>query len=170
MERGGVGTMTKSYFRQAVAVILVYDTRDLESLNKLHEWAKMAEETCDYKEHLTYALWGNDKGDIFSNVNNPVEQYHLENLQRTLPQSVKIEPQLVCTLNGMEDHESVVGYYETLVRMLDSRMLDIERRLKETSLKSRASEYETDNEDAQDTHHLDDEVHEQNTGGCWSKC
>lgn len=159
--------MTKSYFRLAVAVILVYDTRDLESLNKLHGWAKMAEDTCDYKEHLTYALWGNEKGDIFSNVNNPVEQYHLENLQGTLPKSVKIEPRLVHKFNGMEDQEVVVKCYETLVRMVDKRMLDIEHRLKEASLRSRASEYETENEDAEETQRLYDEVHEQNTGSCW---
>ena len=160
--------MTKSYFRQAVAVILIYDTRDLESLNKLHGWAKMAEDTCDYKEHLTYALWGNEKGDIFSSVNNPVEQYHLTDLQGTFPNSVKIEPQLVCKFNGMEEQEAVVKCYETLVRMVDRKMLNIEHRLREASLRSRGSEYETENEDPEETHHLDDEVHEQSTGRrCW---
>lgn len=136
--------MTKGYFRQAVAVILVYDTHDLYSLNKLSGWVEMAQETCVYKEHLIYALWGNDKGAYFSTADSPIEKYNLADFRKSL-RSITIDDDLVCEMNGKEE-EVVMENYERLVRKLDSKMQKIERKMKEASMKSRASEYETENE------------------------
>ena len=133
---GGVGTMTRSYFRQAVGVILVYDTSNLESLNKIKTWVEAAEETCEYAQYLVYALWGNEKGSHYSSINNPVEDYHLTDLlaqlESTLAKPIQIEGQLVCRMNGI-DQITVASNYETLVRTVHSKIKKIDRAMKEVS-------------------------------------
>ena len=124
--------MTRGYFRQAIAVILVYDTRNLESLWKLKNWVKMANDACNFKQHLIYALWGNVKEEMYSSVDNPVDMCHLEDLQKSLPK--EIEPHLVATMDG-QNQDTVLEHYEQLVRTVDSRTREIERQLKEASMK-----------------------------------
>lgn len=152
--------MTRAYFRQAIAVILVYDTLDLESLNKLLEWAKAVDETCDFKQHVVYALWGNEKGTLYSSAMNPVESYHVEGLLKSLPKSVCVESQLVCQMNG-KDQMKVVENYETLVRTVDNCTREIERKIKQASVCVSEGEEPP-------THRLDDEQHreEKESKGC----
>ena len=146
MERqGGAMTMTRTYFRQVIAVILVYDTLNMQSLNKLRQWVKMAQETCEYKDHLIYALWGNDKPLFQSSVNNPVDEEAVACLLRT-PQFRMIEPGLVCRLNGEADRDTVEQEYEKLVRQVDSRMRDIEKKMKEASFRSQRAATDTEGE------------------------
>lgn len=137
-KKGGVVSMTKSYFRQAVGIILVYDTKNLESLYKIKDWVKVAEDTCEYAENLVYALWGNEKGSLFSSVDNPVENYHLDDLldqlRVTLAKPVQIEGQLVCQLNGI-DQTAVANNYETLVRTIHSNVKRKDTVMKEVSQK-----------------------------------
>ena len=135
-KKGGVVSMTKSYFRQAIGVILVYDTSDLASLHTIIDWVKATEGTCDYAQHLVYALWGNDKGSLYSSVNNPVEQDHLKDLlsqlEDTLARRIEIEDQLVCRMNAT-DQNAVANNYETLVRTIYSKIKDIDTVMKEAS-------------------------------------
>ena len=137
-KKGGVVSMTRSYFRQAIGVIIVYDTRNLESLYKIKDWVKAAEETCDYAQHLVYALWGNEKGSLFSSVDNPIEEYHLKGLlgqlEGTLAKPIQIEDQLVCRLNGI-DQTDVANNYETLVRTIHNNVKKIDTVMKEASQK-----------------------------------
>lgn len=161
-KEGGVGTMTKSYFRQAVAVILVYDTSNLESLYKIQEWITTAEDACDYSRQLIYALWGNDKGSMYSSVNNPVEQDQLEGLLKSLTKT--IEPQLICQMNGT-DQEAVVGCYETLVRTVANQIQEMERTMKEAS--QRMSEA-TDTED-ETRHRLGEDPKSEEKKGCYER-
>ena len=126
-KEGGVRTMTRGYFREAIGVILVYDTSNLESLNKLHTWVKVTREACIYSDHLVYAIWGNEKDIHFSSICNPVKDYHLRDLIDTLP--IQVERQLVCSFNGM-DQTAVAGNYETLVRTIQSKIEMIDTTMK----------------------------------------
>ena len=129
-KEGGVQTMTRSYFREAIGVILVYDTSNLESLNKLHTWVEVTREACIYSKHLVFAIWGNEKGAHYSSVCNPVKDYNLQDLIRTLP--IQVDEHLVCQMNGM-DQTAVADSYETLVRTIQSRIKKIDTALKEVS-------------------------------------
>lgn len=53
--------MTSSYFRNTMAIILVYDTRPerIETLFNLEEWIREARERSAFKERLILSLWGN---------------------------------------------------------------------------------------------------------------
>ena len=66
MEMNGIKGMTRSYFTNSVAAILVYDIGELDSLNKLDEWVDRLEwsDSAD----IVLSMWGNDKG----NTNNLV--------------------------------------------------------------------------------------------------
>ena len=115
--------MTRSYFREAIGVILVYDTSNLESLNKLRTWVDVTRDACIYSDHLVYAIWGNEKGSHYSSVSNPVKDYNLRDLIDILP--IQVEDQLVCNFNGM-DQTAVADNYETLVRTIQSKVKEIE--------------------------------------------
>ena len=129
-KEGGVRTMTRSYFREAIGVILVYDTSNLESLNKLHTWVEVADEACIYSRHLVYAIWGNEKGAHYSSVCNPVKDYHLRDLITNL--KIQLEEQLVCRMDGM-DQTAVADKYETLVRTIQGKIKTINTAMKEVS-------------------------------------
>ena len=66
MEMNGIKGMTRSYFTNSVAAILVYDIGELDSLNKLDEWVDRLKwsDSAD----IVLSMWGNDKG----NTNNLV--------------------------------------------------------------------------------------------------
>ena len=120
--------MTRSYFREAIGVILVYDTSNLESLNKLQTWVAVTRDACIYSGHLVYAIWGNEKGTHHhSSVSNPVQDYHLRDLIGTLP--IQVERQLVCNFDGT-DQISVASNYETLVRTIQSKVQEIDTTMK----------------------------------------
>lgn len=66
MEENGIKGMTRSYFTNTVAAILVYDIGEQDSLNKLDGWVDRIKwsESAD----VVLSLWGNNKG----NTNNLV--------------------------------------------------------------------------------------------------
>ena len=119
--------MTRSYFREAIGVILVYDTSNLESLNKLQTWVDVTRDACIYSNHLVYAIWGNEKGSHYSSVSNPVKDYNLRDLIDILP--IQVERQLVCKFNGT-DQTAVADNYETLVRTIQSKIKEIDTTMK----------------------------------------
>ena len=51
--------MTANYYRNAHAVILVYDMTDEDSLIRLNEWVAEARRNSRWAERLVIALWGN---------------------------------------------------------------------------------------------------------------
>jgi len=60
MEEHGIIAMTRSYFANSVAAILVYDRGEADTLHKLRDWVERAKwsESVD----VVLSLWGNDKG------------------------------------------------------------------------------------------------------------
>ena len=52
-------SMTANYYRNAHAVILVYDMTDEDSLIRLNEWVAEARRNSRWPERLVIALWGN---------------------------------------------------------------------------------------------------------------
>ena len=52
-------SMTANYYRNAHAVILVYDMTDEDSLIRLNEWVAEARRNSRWAERLVIALWGN---------------------------------------------------------------------------------------------------------------
>ena len=129
-KEGGVRTMTRGYFREAIGVILVYDTSNLESLNKLRTWVDVTQEACIYSQHLVFAMWGNEKGAHYSSVCSPVRNYNLTDLIQSLP--VSVEDQLVCRMNGT-DQMAVANNYETLIRTIRNKIEEINTAMKEVS-------------------------------------
>jgi hypothetical protein len=122
-KEGGVRTMTRSYFREAIGVILVYDTSNLESLNKLRTWVQVTRDACIYSQHLVFAIWGNEKGAHYSSVSNPVKDYNLTDLVDNLP--IQVEEQLVRRMDGT-DQTAVADNYETLVRTVQCKIKEID--------------------------------------------
>ena len=66
MEMNGIKGMTRSYFTNCVAAILVYDIGELDSLHKLDEWVDRVK--WSDSANIVLSMWGNDKG----NTNNLV--------------------------------------------------------------------------------------------------
>lgn len=60
-------SMTANYYRNAHAVILVYDMTDEDSLIRLNEWVAEARRNSRWVERLVVALWGN-KCDLKNSV------------------------------------------------------------------------------------------------------
>ena len=61
---GGVSKVTRSYFRRAVGVILMYDSNRRETLTDLASWVKTcrknsAWQPCD--DHVMFTLWSNKR-------------------------------------------------------------------------------------------------------------
>ena len=52
-------SMTANYYRNAHAVILVYDTTDEDSLYRLNEWVGEARSNSRWADRLVITLWGN---------------------------------------------------------------------------------------------------------------
>ena len=52
-------SMTANYYRNAHAVVLVYDTTDEDSLYRLNEWVAEARRNSRWSDRLAIALWGN---------------------------------------------------------------------------------------------------------------
>ena len=119
MENNGTMQMTKSYFRLAVGVILVYDKGNLESLQKIEEWVKCARKYCQWSKHLVFALWGNDKGSFGSNT-NPVLSYHLEGFKVKVDLQ-ELPSELCCDVTST----NVADCYQKLLTTLHSKLSDL---------------------------------------------
>ena len=53
--------MSRGYFTRAQAVVLVYDTGDLQTLTELQEWIRMVKTYCKCR-NVVLSLWGHDRG------------------------------------------------------------------------------------------------------------
>lgn len=68
MERHGSANIpTRSYFaasgQRCLGVVLVYNTQNPETLNRLSEWIEKARDVSDVKEdRVVFSLWGNRHG------------------------------------------------------------------------------------------------------------
>ena len=71
MELNGIENVTRSYFRQAVGVILVYDIGNCETLDILCNWVLCVKDYFSWQwEYVTFVLWGNDR-DVYLNSVTP---------------------------------------------------------------------------------------------------
>ena len=79
MEHSGLQSMKSStYWSNGQAVILVYDTGDIETLNELSRWIPVAKDL-GRDEEIVFSLWGNNTG----NTTNPVDEKATENFAAT---------------------------------------------------------------------------------------
>ena len=60
MEMNGIKGMTRSYFTNCVAVMLVYDPGESSTLRALPEWMKVIQES--NVQEVVFSLWRNDMG------------------------------------------------------------------------------------------------------------
>lgn len=104
--------LTTSYYRPAVGVIFVYDTANLETLNKLASWIKHADDYC--KEQHVYALWGNN----CDTYKNPVEACNVKGFT-SRHQSVELCAE-VNAITGENVSESFQELIETVHSKLSS--------------------------------------------------
>lgn len=61
MERSGVGNITRSYFRKAVGIILVYDSGNRDSLDALQDWVFYIKDAAPWQQQhiMTFTVWAN---------------------------------------------------------------------------------------------------------------
>ena len=75
MEHSGFQNMRSPvYWHNYRAVILVYDTGDIETLNELRWWILLAKDYAN-GQNLLFSLWGNHTG----NTSNPVDEEDARN-------------------------------------------------------------------------------------------
>lgn len=63
LERAGIRNVTRSYFRHAVGVALVYDIGNRETLDALCDWVFRIKDSISWQweKSLCMAVWGNDR-------------------------------------------------------------------------------------------------------------
>lgn len=70
MEYAGLGNVTRSYFRPAVGIILVYDIGNRDTLDALRDWVSFIEENIswDQRQYITFVMWGNNRDQTLTAV------------------------------------------------------------------------------------------------------
>lgn len=64
LERAGIRNVTRSYFRTAVGVVLIYSVSSRESLDALHDWMFHIHDSATKPSHqrpISFVVWGNSK-------------------------------------------------------------------------------------------------------------
>lgn len=122
MESRGTLQMTKSYFRSAVGVILVYDQGNLESLRKIEEWVGCVNEHSQWSKHVVFALWGNDKG-IYGTNSSPVDDYHLGDFRHKVERLQDLPDGLCCVVNSQGSR--LADSYQRLLDVLHSKLSNL---------------------------------------------
>ena len=102
VERQGLQNMSRGYFHKANAVILVYDSGDIQSLIALDGWLKLIGRYCQQKR-VVLALWGHDTG-------NDVNPTAVEQFAKTKG----INPSLVCSVCA-ESGEGLAAGFKAVV-------------------------------------------------------
>ena len=106
MEHQGLQNMRSStYWNDDHAVILVYDTGDIETLNELSGWISLAKKYSNNQDIL-FSLWGNNTG----NTINPVDKEDVRNFAATFG----ILPSLVFSVSA-DTGDNLEDSYKTLV-------------------------------------------------------
>ena len=70
LERAGVGNITRSYFRQAVGVVLVYDIGNRDTLDALRNWVFYIKDNISWhqQQQITYVVWANNRDQTLTAV------------------------------------------------------------------------------------------------------
>ena len=108
-------SLATSYYRPADGVIFVYDTTNLETLNKLTTWIDQSKDYC--RQHVVCALWGN-KGDTYGNPH--VEAHHVEGFRARHSQRWHID--LFAEVNA----ENVSECFQELIKTVHSKLLALD--------------------------------------------
>lgn len=105
MEQAGECNVSRGYFNKAHAVILVYDTGDMQSLTDLQGWLKMVKEYCKQRQ-VVLSLWGHKRG----TTRNPVDVDAAQKFAAAqgIPSSLVFE---VCASSG----EGLVDSFKAVV-------------------------------------------------------
>ncbi len=111
MERNGTQSMTKSYFIQTEAFILVYDKGDLDTLQRLHGWVELAEELST-ANHKLFSLWGNRT----DNQPNPVTEADIKDYADAfhVPSSLVLEVDASTGWNVDESYQKVIEAIQSI--------------------------------------------------------
>jgi len=104
MEEHGIIGMTRSYFANSVAAILVYDTGETDTLHKLQDWVERTKWSDSVD--VVLSLWGNDKGYADTQVS--------EEDSASFAALYGIQEDLVFTVNA-ESGTGVVESYQNVI-------------------------------------------------------
>ena len=116
MEQHGVNAMTKSYFRQRIGEILVYNTKDLGSLIDLQEWIQISQQVRTWNG-LVFAVWGNESSGLeerSATVDSEAVRQLIE------PTGIHVDEDLYCTVNS-ETGESVLESYQKIIAAIHAK-------------------------------------------------
>ncbi len=115
MELKGIRNVTRSYFRQSVGVILVYDIGNYETLEKLDGWIQSAKDSFSWKweDYISFMVWGNDR-------DQPVNSVSTEILSEFVARN-GLEGDVCCEVNGHSGANLFESYY-TLIQKLHTEL------------------------------------------------
>lgn len=83
LERTGLSNVTRSYFRHAVGIILVYDIGDRETLDALYDWVFYIKNyiSWQWQKCVTFVVWGNNRDQTLTAVSNEQLKSFLTHLE-----------------------------------------------------------------------------------------
>ncbi len=116
-----ISQVTRSYFRQAVGVVLLYDACRRDTLWDLVAWVKSCRnnsvwESCD--KYVTFVLWSNERNYGNSNVSpEDVEQFKKECV-------LDAEHFTICTTSG----DNITNHYCYLISSMHHKLTSTETR------------------------------------------
>ena len=127
-------SMTSSYYRYSVAVILVYDSRPgcISTLFDLDEWVREAKERSFAKDSVILSLWANkwDEGGVDTPEVTAFKQEH------NIPDSLHFRVSARTGFNIFDSLNSLIQFVhqKTTVTFISGSMTDYSSELKSPSI------------------------------------
>ena len=138
MERYGHRNVTPSYFAKSRAIILIYDTGNMETFNDLETWVKIAKFYCE--DDAVLCLCGHNT----NNDDNPVD----ESSVKTFASTYGVPPSLIFTVDPSTGDNMLECFKKTIEAV---HLTVTQPRRAREELFGRMSVEETENSDATST-------------------
>lgn len=108
LERAGLRNVTRSYFRYAVGVILVYDVGNRESLDDLTDWVFQIKDSIhwQWENSLCMVLWENNRGQTSTSVSGDQRNAFLNHFGLTEEHCYKVDA--YSGFNVFESYHSLI--------------------------------------------------------------
>ena len=125
LERAGIRNVTRSYFRHAVGVVLMYDVGSRESLDALYDWMYSIRDNLDVsslQKPTCFVVWGNNRDQSSDSVSQEQLQSFLDYQGLTHEDCYYVN-----TYTGCDVFESYDALLKKIHRTLHSQRWDKHR-------------------------------------------
>ncbi len=108
LERAGIGNVTRSYFRYAVGVVLVYDVGNRETLDALCGWMFRVKDAISWQweDALNVVVWGNNRDHSLNSVSDEQIKGFIDHFGLTEEQCCKMDA--YSGFNVFESYQSLI--------------------------------------------------------------